>query len=220
MSTKVCFSEPTAKKAPGASKNISNLSSSSQIISGEKCFLSREIINMKTEPKRCQEPGCNLILGWASKSSQARAVWKTALSGPAWWASSLCHCHLASAPARQTECHHLTGCSPPVPDRMRNKGRGDDRWCYTTDAVFVSEQEGGALSDVLMDMILRICQHVRWSHQRKQRRRQWAWKREPDIIRKQLKNLVWSNYLWLFIYINICLAVLHHNVTKFEKQTS
>lgn len=104
---------------------------------------------MKTEPKRCQEWGCNLILGWASKSSQACAVWKTALSGPAWWASSLCHCHLASAPARQTECHPLTGCSPPVPDRMLNKGRGMiDDVIQRTLFLSVSGGGGGALPDV------------------------------------------------------------------------
>lgn len=76
----------------------------------KKCFLSREITNIKTRPKRCQERCCNLILGWAFKSSQASSLWKTALSGPAWWAPSLCHCHLASALACQLECHPRTGC--------------------------------------------------------------------------------------------------------------
>lgn len=69
--------------------------------------------NVCSRPERCQEQGCNLIWGWAFKSSQASSVWKTALSGPAWWAPSLCHCHLASALACQIECHPRTGCEPP-----------------------------------------------------------------------------------------------------------
>lgn len=84
-------------------------------------------------------------MAWAFKSSEASAVWKTALSGSAWWAPSLCHCHLASVAACQTQQHPHTGGEPLLPDRMLNKGLGmiDD---VIQRPVFLSARSEGMVS--------------------------------------------------------------------------
>lgn len=112
-------------------------------------------------------------------------------------------------------CTGLSNGMPPshwlLAPRMRQDAEQrprDDRWCYTTATVFVSERgRGGALPDIHWWIWLRKSTSVLWDEAIRGRReagRQGKGMISANVSGSQVKVIICG----ILIYLNVCFAVI------------